>query len=136
MAELQPCAILAKGPPWTKAGLFSSVCTRLGSSASLSSTVIHVHYAAPGDAAGIEAELIAPIDVVVDHRREEIVRRGDGVKVAGEMQVDIFHRHDLRIAAAGCTALHAEAGAERGLAQANHRLLADPVEAAGDSVRR
>jgi hypothetical protein len=43
---------------------------------------------------------------------------GDGVKIAGEMQVDLGHRHDLRIAAARRAALHAETGAERGLAQA------------------
>lgn len=30
MTELQPCAMLAKGPPWTNAGLFSSVWTKLG----------------------------------------------------------------------------------------------------------
>ena len=30
MTELQPWAMLAKGPPWTIAGLFSSVWTRLG----------------------------------------------------------------------------------------------------------
>ena len=40
MAELQPWAMLAKGPPWMKAGLFSRVCTRLGCSASRSSAVI------------------------------------------------------------------------------------------------
>jgi len=40
ITELQPWAILAKGPPWTKAGLFSSVCTRLGCIASFKSTVI------------------------------------------------------------------------------------------------
>ena len=33
--ELQPWAMLANGPPWTKAGVPSSVCTRLGASASL-----------------------------------------------------------------------------------------------------
>ena len=38
--ELQPWAMLANGPPWMKAGVPSSVCTRLGESASLSSTVI------------------------------------------------------------------------------------------------
>ena len=38
--ELQPWAILAKGPPWTKAGLPSRVCTKLGWQASLSSTAI------------------------------------------------------------------------------------------------
>ncbi len=40
MTELQPWAILAKGPPWTKAGLFSSVCTRFGCIASFNRTVI------------------------------------------------------------------------------------------------
>ena len=40
MTELQPWAMLAKGPPCTKAGLPSSVCTRLGASASFKSTVI------------------------------------------------------------------------------------------------
>ena len=40
MTELQPWAMLAKGPPWMKAGVPSSVCTRFGISASCSSTVI------------------------------------------------------------------------------------------------
>ena len=31
MTLLQPWAMLAKGPPWMMAGLFSSVCTRFGS---------------------------------------------------------------------------------------------------------
>ncbi len=38
--ELQPCAILANGPPWMKAGVPSSVCTRFGAMASLSSAVM------------------------------------------------------------------------------------------------
>ena len=39
---------------------------------------------------------------------EQIVRRADGVEVAGEVQVDVLHRHDLGVAAAGGAALHAE----------------------------
>ena len=73
--------------------------------------------------------------MVVDQRREQIIRRTDGMQVAGEVEVDVLHRHDLRIAAAGCAALHAEAGAERGLAQAQHRLLADVVERVGEADR-
>ena len=38
--ELQPCAILAKGPPWMKAGVPSSVCTRLGAIASFNSAAM------------------------------------------------------------------------------------------------
>ena len=40
MTELQPWAMLANGPPWMNAGLFSSVCTRFGISASFNRTVI------------------------------------------------------------------------------------------------
>src|SRR5690606_17291343 len=50
-------------------------------------------------------------------------------EVAGEVEVDLLHRHDLRIAAAGRAALHPETGAERGLTQAEHRLASDLVEA-------
>ena len=101
-------------------------------------TVIHVHHPAPGDTARIDAWFVVPVDVVVDHRGEQVVRRGDGVEVAGEVEVDLVHRHDLGEAAAGGAALHAEAGAERGLAQAEHRLLADPAQRIGkaDGGRR
>ena len=37
---LQPWAMLANGPPWMNAGLFSSVCTRFGLMAFFSSTAI------------------------------------------------------------------------------------------------
>ena len=61
--------------------------------------------------------------------------RGDGVEIAGEMEVDVLHRHDLRIAAAGRTALDAEARAERGLADADDGLLADAVQAVAEADR-
>ena len=82
------------------------------------------------------AEPVAPVDVVVDHGGEQVVRRGDGVEVAGEVQVDVLHRHHLGIAAARRAALDAEAGPERGLAQAHHRLLADAVERVAEADRR
>ena len=97
--------------------------------------VVHVHDAAPGDAARVEPQRIAPVDVVVEHRRQQIVRAGDGVEVAGEVQIDVLHRHHLGIAAAGRPALDAEAGPERGLAQAAHGLLADAVEAVAEAHR-
>ena len=97
--------------------------------------VVHVHDAAPDDAARVDAERIAPVDVVVDQRRQQIVRRGDGVEVAGEVEVDVLHRDHLRIAAAGRATLHAERGPERRFAQAEHRLLADVVERVGEADR-
>ena len=87
-------------------------------------------------AARVDAERVAPVDVVVDQRRQQVVGGGDGVEIAGEVQVDLLHRHDLGVAAAGRAALHAEAGAERGLAQADHRLLADPVQPVAQADRR
>ena len=73
--------------------------------------VVHIEHAPPGDAPLIEAERVAPVHVIVDHRRKQIVRRCDGVKIAGEMEVDLVHGNNLGVAAAGRAALHAEARA-------------------------
>ena len=58
------------------------------------------------------------------------------MEIAGEMEVDVLHRHDLRIAAAGGAALHAKARPEARLAQADDRLLADMVERVAEPDRR
>src|SRR3990170_896455 len=84
--------------------------------------------AAPGDAADIDVERIAPIDMVVDHRREQIVGGADGMEIAGEMEVDVLHGHDLRVAAAGGAPLDAETGPKARLAHADERLLAEMVQ--------
>src|SRR5262249_23089383 len=66
---------------------------------------------------------------------EQVVRERDGVEVAGEVQVDVLHRHDLRVPAAGGAALHAEHRPQRGLAQADHRLLADVIQRVAEADR-
>ena len=58
--------------------------------------------------------------VRVEHRGEQVVRGADRVDVAGEVEVHVLHRHDLRVAAAGRAALDPEHRAERRLAQAEH----------------
>ncbi len=83
--------------------------------------VIHVEPRRHVTRRGSMQRLVAPIDMIVDHRGEQIVGRADGMEVAGEMQVDLVHRHDLGVAAAGRAAFHAEARAEARLAQADHR---------------
>ena len=60
--------------------------------------------------------------------RQQVVRRGDGVEVAREVQVDLVHRDDLGVAATGGAALHPEHRAERRLADADDDLLAQPPE--------
>ena len=82
--------------------------------------VVHVEHALPHDAAGVEAQRVALKDVVVEHRGQQVVRGRDRVEVAGEVEVDVLHRHHLRMPAAGGAALHAEARAERRLAERDH----------------
>ena len=185
--ELQPCAMLPNGPPWTSAGPPSSVCTRLGRIASLSSSVMAPDALSSAAVTGFRSRvsptmirpsrasrsvrsvasariamislpgtmtnrssrtgpaLMPPRLMTIERsarsfmsmvrgqviRRgsmpsalpwcrwlssiadEQVVRRGDGVEVAGEVQVDLVHRHDLGVAAARRAALHAEHRAQR-----------------------
>ena len=97
--------------------------------------VVHVHRALPGDLLGVYAERVALLDVVIQHRGEQVVRGAYGVEVAGEVQVYVLHGHDLGVAAAGRAALDAEDGAERGLAQRGHGALAYFPQAVGEADR-
>ena len=81
----------------------------------------------PGD--GRDLRLVPVEAVRVDERGEQVVRGRDRVHVAREVEVDVLHRHDLRVAAAGGAALDAEDGAERRLAQRQDRAPADLAEA-------
>ena len=74
--------------------------------------VVHVEAAAPGDGERVDAELVAVEDVRVDQRREQVVRRRDRVQVAREVEVQVLHRHHLRVAATRCPALDPEHRAE------------------------
>ncbi|CAI8364714.1 MAG: Uncharacterised protein [Rhodospirillaceae bacterium] len=51
------------------------------------------------------------------------------MEVTGEVQVHVFHGHNLCVAAARSPALHAEAGAQRGFTDTDHSVLADGVQA-------
>ena len=98
-------------------------------------TVVHVHDALPRDLAHVDAQLVALLNVVVQHGGQQVVGRADGVEIAGEVQIDVFHGHDLGVAAAGRAALDAEDGPERRLAQRHHHVLADLAQAVGQADR-
>ena len=98
--------------------------------------VVHVDAAPPRDRVRIDVELVAVHHVRVEERREQVVGGRDRVHVAGEVEVEILHRHDLRVAGAGRAALDAEDRAERGLADAQERLLADRAHALRERDRR
>ena len=91
--------------------------------------VVHVERAPPADAQLVDLVQVAVQDRRVEHRREQVVGGADRVDVAGEVEVEVLHRHDLGHAAAGGAALDAEHGPERRLAQAGDRPLADVAEA-------
>ena len=85
--------------------------------------VVHVNAALPCDLLRVDPEGVPLLYVVVEHRREQVVRRADGVKIAGKVEVYILHRDDLGIPAAGRAALDAEHRSERRLAQRGHGVF-------------
>ena len=84
---------------------------------------------------GSMSEGVALVQVVVDHRREQVVGRGDRGEVAGEGEVDVDHRHHLAVPAAGRAALDAEHRSHRRLAQRDDALLADAAQRVGQPDR-
>ena len=91
--------------------------------------VIHIHGALPGNLLDVDAQLVALLDVVVQHRGQQVVGSADGMEVAGKVQIDVLHGDHLGIAAASSAALDAEHGAQRGLTQRHHGVLADLAQA-------
>ena len=98
--------------------------------------VVHVDHALPGDFAHIDAELVAVVNVRVEHSRKQIVRSTDGVEVAREVQVNIFHGNDLSISAACSATLDTEHGSQARFAQSDHHVLAALRKRIGQADRR
>ena len=72
-------------------------------------TVVHVEHATPQNLLQSEAVFGMLIEIVVEQGANHVVGRGDGVEIAREVQVDALHWQHLCVAAACCSALHAEA---------------------------
>ena len=86
--------------------------------------VVHVHGPPPDDPPRIDSQPVPLLEMIVERRRQQGMRGGNRVEIAGKMQIDVFHRHDLGIAAARRAALDSHAGAERRLTQHDDRFLA------------
>src|SRR5438876_6348313 len=89
--------------------------------------VVDIERPRPGDEAGTNFEL-AVKDRRIDYGRQQVVRRLDGMDIAGEMEVDFLHGDDLRHAAAGATTLDAEQRPGRGLPQTERNVGPDSSE--------
>ncbi len=90
--------------------------------------IVHVHDTPPGDASHIDTQLVAMVNMVVDHCRQQIVGQRDRVEVAGEVQVDVLHRNNLGVTAACGAALDAKHGSQRRFTQGDDSPLADSIQ--------
>ena len=93
--------------------------------------VVHIDASAPGYSFRVNSECVSVHDMVIYHRGQQIVRRADGVDIAGEVEVNVLHGNYLRIASAARSALYSEHRAKRRLAQCSGRIFADLTQAIG-----
>ncbi len=78
-------------------------------------------------------QVVAVEEMGIDESGEQIVGRGDGVKIAVKMKIDFRAGLDLRKTAAGGAAFHSKDRADRRLARGNDDFLADVREALGEA---
>ena len=98
--------------------------------------VVHVDDALPGDALNIDTELVALLNMVVEHGSQQVIGGANSMEVAGKVQVDILHGDDLSPAAAGGAALYAKDGTERRLTQGHSALDAATAQTIGQTDSR
>ena len=72
-------------------------------------TIIHIETSFPDNLSRINSKLIALLDMVVQKSCQEIVGGGNCMEITGKVQIQILHRHNLRVSAAGCTSLDSKA---------------------------
>ena len=86
-------------------------------------SVVHVQTSLPDDLSWIDLQLVSLLDMIVQDRRQQIVRRSDCMEISRKMEVQILHRHYLRITASRSAAFDAKARAKRRLTERYDRLL-------------
>jgi hypothetical protein len=93
--------------------------------------LVHVQHPAPDNPALVNAQAVAKVQVIIEHRRQEVVRGGDHVKITVKMEVDILHGRDLGVTTTRPAAFDPKTRSHGRLTQADHRLLADSAEGIG-----
>lgn len=61
-------------------------------------------------------ELVALVQMVVDHGGKQVVGRSNGMEVTSQVQIELLHRQHLGVSSASGTALDSESWAHRRLA--------------------
>ena len=82
---------------------------------------------------GVDVEGVVPHELVVDDRRQQVVRGGDGVDVPGEVEVDVPHGVHLGVAPSGGPSFDSEGGSDRGLPEGPDDVLAQFAESLDES---
>lgn len=77
----------------------------------------------------VQPETIPVEQVVVDHRRQQPMRGGHGVHIAGQVEVQALERSHLAVPAPGCPTLYPEGGSHGGLADCDRRATTDHLHA-------
>ena len=98
-------------------------------------TVVYVEHAFPFDLFQPFAGVACLIDIIIQQRCDHVVGRCNRVEIAGEMQVDVFHRQYLCVSASGCSALHSETRTQRGFTQGGDCFFTYLVQAQGQTDR-
>ena len=75
------------------------------------------------------------MDMVVNQCGQQVVCHGNGADVAGEMEIDVFHRDDLRVTTAGSAAFHAEYRSHGRFAKTDNGFFADAIECVAQADR-
>ena len=74
--------------------------------------VVDIEYAFPIDFLEEGPFIAMLVEMIVEQRAERVVGRGDGMEVAGEVEIDFLHRQHLRIASSCSSALDSETGTQ------------------------
>ena len=86
-------------------------------------TLVHVHTTMEIDIVDVNFERVATENVIVHERAKQVVRRGNRVQIAREMQIDFGHGYYLRVSTARRAAFDAKHGAERRLTKGQTRAF-------------
>ena len=95
--------------------------------------IVEVDRPRPVDRVLVDAEGVAVEDVVVEERREQVVGGADGMDVAGQAEIDVRRRDELREPAACAAALHPEERAHGRLAQGDRGPVPGKIQCLGEA---
>ena len=98
-------------------------------------TVVHIQHPLPFHFTQARATVAVLVDIIVQQSRNHIVGRSNRMEVSGKMEVDVFHRKNLRITTTSRPAFHTEAGTQRRLAQGHNGFLANLIHTQSQANR-